>query len=79
MLCREVLLLEPFEHPRQSKERGEIWGEIAVSLNGISSPKFKVSKFSVRDRLTLLLAKYQEKMRKELQVSGIACDDETEI
>lgn len=79
MLCREVLLLEPFKHPRQSKERGEIWGEIALSLNSISSSKFKVSKRSVRDRLTLLLAKYKEKMRKEEQGSGIACDDETEI
>ena len=79
MLCREVLLLEPFKHPRQSKERGEIWGEIALSLNSISSPKFKVSKRSVRDRLTLLLAKYKEKMRKEEQGSGVACDDETEI
>jgi len=79
MLCREVLLLEPFKHPRQSKERGEIWGEIALSLHSISSPKFKVSKRSVRDRLTLLLAKYKEKMRKEEQGSGIACDDETEI
>ena len=37
MLCREVLLLEPFKHPRQSKERGEIWGEIALSLNSVSS------------------------------------------
>jgi len=79
MLSREVLLLEPFKHPRQSKERGEIWGEIALSLNGISLLKFKVSKHSVRDRLTLLLAKYKEKMRKEEQGSGIACDDETEI
>jgi len=32
MPCRKVLLLEPFKHPRQSKERGEIWGEIALSL-----------------------------------------------
>jgi len=79
MLCREVLLLEPFKHPRQSKERGEIWGEIALSLNSISSQKFKVSKPSVRDMLTLLLAKYKEKMREEEQGSGIACNDETEI
>ena len=33
----------------------------------------------MRDRLTLLLAKYKEKMRKEEQGSGIACDDETDI
>ena len=79
MLCREVLALEPFKYPKQSKERGEIWGEVAVSLNGTSSPKFKVSKRSVRDRLTLLVAKYKEKTRKEEQGSGIECDDETEL
>ena len=33
----------------------------------------------MRDGVTLLLAKYKEKMRKEKQGSGIACDDETEI
>ena len=60
-------------------ERGEIWGKIALSLNSISSPKFKLSKRSVRDRLILLLAKYKEKMTKEEQGSGITCDDETEI
>lgn len=43
MLCREVLLLEPFKHPRQSKERGETWGEVVLNLNSIISPKFKVS------------------------------------
>ena len=79
MLCREVLALEPFKYPKQSKERGEIWGEVAVSLNGTSSPKFKVSKRSVRDRLTLLVTKYKEKTRKEEQGSGIECDDETEL
>ena len=79
MFCGEVLLLEPYKHPRQSKERGEIWGEIAQSLNSIISPKFKFSKRFVRDRLTLFLAKYKEKMRKEEQAPGIECDDETEI
>ena len=63
-LCREVPLLEPFRHPRQSKERGKIWGEIAMSLNSIISPKF----ISVRDRLALLLAKYKEKMIKKNKV-----------
>ena len=62
--CREVPLLEPFKHPRQSKERGEIWDEIAMSLNSIISPKF----ISVRDRLALLLAKYKEKMIKKNKV-----------
>ena len=48
-LCGEVLLLEPFRHPKNSKERGEIWSQIALNLSTLENPKFKVSKRSVRD------------------------------
>ena len=74
-LCGEVLLQEPFKHPKNSKERGEIWGQIAVNLNSLASPTFKVSKRSVRDRLTLLQAKYKEKIREEERASGIDCEE----
>ena len=79
MRCREVFVIEPFKYPKQSRERGEIWGEIAQNLNGLSSPKFTVRTRCVRDRLTLLLKKYKEKMRNEEQGSGIKCDKETEL
>ena len=79
MLCREVLVMEPFKHPKQSRERGEIWGEIAQNLNGLSVPKFTVRTRSVRDRLTLLLRKYKEKVRNEEQGFGMKCDEETEL
>ena len=46
-LCGEVLLQEPFKHPKNSKERGEVWGQIALNLNSLASPIFKVSKRSV--------------------------------
>ena len=65
--------------PKQSRERGEIWGEIAQNLNGLSVPKFTVRTRSVRDRLTLLLRKYKEKVRNEEQGSGMKCDEETEL
>ena len=64
-LCGEVLLQEPFKHPKNSKERSDVWGQIALNLNSLASPIFKVSKRSVRDRLTLLQSKYKEKMREE--------------
>ena len=45
----EVLLQEPFKHP---KNRGEVWGQIALYPNSLASPIFKVvSERSVRDRL----------------------------
>ena len=74
-LCGEVLLQEPFKYPKNSKERGEIWGQIALNLNSLASPIFKVSKRSVRDRLTLLQTKYKEKIREEERASGIDCEE----
>ena len=73
-LCGEVLLLEPFKYPKRSKERGEIWGQIALNLNSVNSPKFKVSKRSVRDRFTMLQTKYKEKIKEE-RASGIDCEE----
>ena len=74
-LCGEVLLLEPFKYPKRSKERGEIWGQIALNLNSVNSPKFKVSKRSVRDRFAMLQTKYKEKIREEERASGIDCEE----
>ena len=74
-LCVEVFLQEPFKHPKNSKERGEVWGQIALNLNSLASPIFKVSKRSVRDRLTLLQTKYKEKIREEERASGIDCEE----
>ena len=78
VLCREVLAMEPYQHPYRSKERGDIWNQIAINLNGLDHPKFKVNKRSVRDRLTLLITKYKAKIRQEENASGIACE-ETEL
>ena len=68
-------MLEPFKYPKRSKEQGEIWGQIAVNLNSLRSPKFRVSKRSVRDSLTLLQTKYKEKIGEEERASGIDCEE----
>ena len=78
VLCREVLLMEPYQHPYRTKERGDVWKKIALNLNGLDHPKFTVNKKSVRDRLTLLITKHKAKMRQEENASGIACE-ETEL
>ncbi|XP_068712900.1 uncharacterized protein [Montipora foliosa] len=74
-LCEEVLVVEPWKHPYRSKERGDSWNEIANNLNASEHPTFKVSKRSVRDRLTLLQQKYKAKMRMEEAASGIDCQE----
>ena len=74
-LCEEVLVVEPWKHPYRSKERGDSWNEIANNLNASEHPTFKVSKRSVRDRLTLLQQKYKAKMKMEEAASGIDCQE----
>ena len=54
-LATEIgMVLDAFQYPYRSKERGDVWGQLAIHLNSLSHPQFKVSKRSVRDRLTLL-------------------------
>ena len=68
-------MLQPFEHPYGSKERGEVWTKININLNGLRQPTFKVSKRSVRDQLTLLQSRFKEKIRMEEGASGIDCEE----
>ncbi|CAH3166799.1 unnamed protein product, partial [Porites lobata] len=56
MLCREVLVMEPFKHPKQSRERGEIWGERAQTLNGLSVAKFTGSGMKCDEETELEMA-----------------------
>ena len=43
VLCREVLVMEPYQHPYRSNKRGDVWNQIAVNLSGLDRPKFKVN------------------------------------
>ena len=61
-LCREVLVMESYQYPYRSKERGDVCNNIAINLNGLDHPRYIVSKRSVRDRLTLLITKYKAKV-----------------
>ena len=44
VLCQEALVMEPYQHPYRSNERGDVWNQIAVNLSGLDHPKFKVNK-----------------------------------
>ena len=63
-------MLDPFQYPYRSKERGDVWGQLAIHLNSLIHPQFKV-----RDRLTLLQTRYKEKMKREEMASGIDCEE----
>ena len=48
LLLKEVLSLEPYIFNNRSKERGEIWNQIASNLNGIPDSGLNTSQRGVR-------------------------------
>ena len=52
-------------------------GQKSMISCSVCLPKFTLRSLSVRDRPTLLLKKYKEKMRNQEQ--GMKCDEETEL
>ena len=82
LLCREVLALEPYKHKKGSNEAGKIWSDIARSLKYCQQLKFKqnLSQSAVRERFSLLQARYKEKEREEIRASGISPEqDELDV
>ena len=80
VLCREVLVMEPYQHPHRSKERGDVWHQVTVNLSDLDHPKFKVNKRSIRGRLTMtfLITMHKAKIRQEKNATGITWE-ETEL
>ena len=55
MLCREILLLDPFTATKKGTvARGTKWEEVAENLNKIQQVYSKVDKRAVRDRYNQL-------------------------
>ena len=78
-LIRELLLVEPYQHKPQSRERGQAWKDIVDNLNKLEKPKFKVAVRAVRDRFVKLTDKYKQNEREETKASGIEGIEPDEI
>lgn len=74
MLCREVLVVQPYQHRPKSTERGNAWTSIANELNAIQEIRFSVTQKAGRDRVKLLVEHFKRKAR-EVSASGIAPDE----
>ena len=79
LLLREILLYEPWSQRAGSVERGQIWKNIADSLNALSDPQFRVTDRSVRDHYKLLDKKYKKKINDENKATGIDVPEESEL
>ena len=74
-LCREVLLVEPYNHKPNTRERGSAWEFISENLNAIKEINLNVNRRSVRERLNLLVANFKKKVRVEEKASGIEVEE----
>ena len=72
MLCREILVIEPFSFRYGSRERGQAWEKIAHNLNQSIYPKFNVDKRAVRDHFLKLERVFKRQIAEEERASGIS-------
>lgn len=79
LLCREMLVSQPFKFKERTVERGKIWDEIANRLNNCQTLKFRVNKRSVRERFKLIKEKFKRKIQDEEKASGIDVEPASEL
>ena len=79
LLCREILVEEPYHFKLGTQERGQCWDKIASSLNRLGSPRFWVDQRAVRDRFLQLERAFKRKMAEEERASGISPPEPTEL
>ena len=79
LLCREILVEEPFCFKIGTRERGQCWDRIASSLNTLGSPRFWVDQRAVRDRYLKLERGFKRRKAEEERASGITPPEPTEL
>ena len=79
LLCREILVCQPYKFKERTVERGKIWEEISNHLNTCETAKFRVNKRSVREQFKLIKEKFKRKIREEENLSGIDVEPTSEL
>ena len=80
LLCREILLMKPYQFKPGTKESGTAWTSVSDDLNAInlSGSSFSTTQKSVRDRHKLLLDKFKKMVRQQEGSSGTN-EEQTEL
>ena len=69
LLCREILVLEPYKFKARTREKGYMWKAIADNLNFLDG--FKVDVRAVREHYGVNKAHFKAKEKEEKMASGI--------
>ena len=79
MLCREMLVIQPFRFKHGTRDRGRCWEKIAQNVNDIAHLNFIVDIRGVRDRFGKLEKNFKKKRATEERESGICPDEPDEL
>ena len=80
LLVRQMLTVDPYSQPKESREGAKLREEIPLNLSAVSEPHFSVSVRSVRDHVNLVLInKHKRKVAEESKATGIAVDEPSEF
>ena len=70
LLCREVLLFEPYQFKERTRERGNAWRAIADNLNAITTHQFRVDSRAVRERFAHIIARFERSTKDDQKATG---------
>ena len=76
-LVKKILAERPFDHPKGSRQIGQVWQTIVDNLNSIVFNLKDIR--AVRDRYNLLEKKYKKKEREEIDASGLGIVESSEF
>ena len=73
VLCRELLVINPFQAKYKTTARAKLWDQAAENLAKTTRPAFKKSldKRAVQERYRLITEKFKKRIAKERIESGI--------
>ena len=72
-LVKEILAERPFDHPKGSRQIGQIWQTIVDHLNSRADIVFVLKDIrAIRDRFNLLEKKFKRKQREEIMLQALA-------
>ena len=73
-MCREILLIRPYQYSKGSKENAVGWQKITDNLNE-NLENFNVLTKAIRDHFNLLISKRKTKKNEEDRASGISVEE----
>ncbi|XP_031570247.1 LOW QUALITY PROTEIN: uncharacterized protein DDB_G0285291-like [Actinia tenebrosa] len=73
-LCKQILLIEPFQYRARTIRSGSAWSKIAIEFNQMTSLHFDrlLDNRAVRDRFNTIKDNFKGKVRAEEIASGIS-------